>query len=104
MQYYPTEKTGFELNAENAALLQLTEAFDEGSFEFIEAFCEKFSCDEPSLVDTTYERGGYVQGLSGWDEGKEYIGFDPGFVSESVEEALEDVGIMLEHAEYSQLG
>jgi len=103
MQFYPRERVGFELSAENAAALQLTEAFEDPYEDFSAVFSEKYGCDEPEVVDTTYERGGYIQGLEGWDWDKEYIAFDPDYIKLELETALEEAGIVLEHASYSQL-
>jgi len=113
MQYYPQHYYGFEVNGTVAEQLKLTEAFDayEMSYDeegFFEGFEKKFGIEPYKFADTTYERGGYVQGLSGFDWDKTYVCFDPTQVGddrwEKLLDVLDELGIDIEEGQWSELG
>jgi hypothetical protein len=112
MQYYPQHFFGFSIDGQTAAKLQLTEAFDtyEMSYEedgFFEGFEEKFGIDPYQFADTTYERGGYVQGLTGFDWDRTYVCFHPtttgGEKWKKMVAALQELSIDIEEGRWSQL-
>lgn len=112
MQFYPQHYFGFAIDEEVAEKLQLTEAFDmyEMSYdenEFFEGFNEKFGIEPYRFTDTTYERGGYVQGLTGFDWDSTYVCFDRTQAGdekwEKMIRALSELDIPVEEGEWSQL-
>tara|TARA_R110002020_G_scaffold79278_4_gene198858 strand:- start:76 stop:417 length:342 start_codon:yes stop_codon:yes gene_type:complete len=113
MQYYPQHYYGFAVDGEVAERLQLNEAYDtyEMSYEeegFFEGFVEKFGIEPYKFADTTYERGGYVQGLSGFDYDKTYLCFAPAQIGGEkwiqMLETLEKLDIIVEEGRWSELG
>ena len=112
MQYYPQHFFGFALDEKVAEKLQLTEAFDnyEMSYEedaFFEGFGQRFGVEPYKFTDTTYERGGYVQGLTGFEWDKTYLCFADTQVGdnqwEKMSEALSSLGIDIEEGQWSEL-
>ena len=81
-------------------------SYDE--MPFFEGFENKFGIEPYKFADTTYERGGYVQGLSGFDWYKTYVCFDPSQTGddkwEKMLSALLDAGIDVEEGHWSELG
>tara|TARA_Y100000593_G_scaffold93760_1_gene189921 strand:- start:30 stop:371 length:342 start_codon:yes stop_codon:yes gene_type:complete len=113
MQYYPQHYYGFAVDGDVAEKLQLNEAYDtyEMSYDeegFFEGFEKKFGIEPYKFADTTYERGGYVQGLSGFDYDKTYLCFAPsqarGDKWAQMLETLEDLDITIEEGHWSELG
>ena len=113
MQYYPQHYYGFAVDGEVAEKLQLNEAYDtyEMSYDeegFFEGFEKKFGIEPYKFADTTYERGGYVQGLSGFDYDKTYLCFAPsqtgGDKWAQMLETLEELDITIEEGRWSELG
>jgi len=113
LQYYPQHYFGFAVDNSVAEKLQLTEAFDsyEMSYDedgFFDQFEEKFGVGPYKFTDTTYDRGGYVQGLSGFDWDKIYVCFDPTQVGddrwEKMLTTLKDVDILIQEGHWSELG
>jgi|10_taG_2_1085330.scaffolds.fasta_scaffold34265_1 hypothetical protein len=113
MQYYPQHFFGFALNENVAEKLDLTEAFDsyEMSYEedlFFEGFDTKFGIEPYKFADTTYERGGYVQGLQGFDWDTTYVCFHPATSGDdrwrTMVSRLSELGIEMEEGHWSQLG
>jgi len=113
MQYYPQHYYGFEVNDTVADQLQLAEAFDtyEMSYDeesFFEGFEKKFGIEPYKFADTTFERGGYVQGLTGFEWDKTYLCFATTQAGddrwEKMLETLNDVGIDIEEGHWSELG
>jgi hypothetical protein len=113
MQYYPQHFFGFAVNGDVAEKLQLDEAFDtyEMSYDeegFFNGFEEKFGIEPYKFADTTYERGGYVQGLSGFEYDKTYVCFDPtqagGSKWPQMLATLEKLDIVVEEGRWSELG
>ena len=113
MQYYPQHYYGFAVDNNVAEKLQLNEAFDnyEMSYDegaFFDGFEERYGVEPYKFADTTYERGGYVQGLSGFDWDKTYVCFDPTQTGDDrwnkMITALEEVGIFVEEGHWSELG
>jgi len=113
MQYYPQHYFGFAVDNNIAEKLQLNEAYDtyEMSYDedaFFEGFEEKFGIEPLKFADTTYERGGYVQGLSGFKWDKTYICFDPTQTGDDrwqkMLDSLREVGIDVEEGHWSELG
>ena len=104
---------GFIVDNEVAGHLQLTEAFDtyEMSYDedsFFDKFEESFGIAPYKFADTTYERGGYVQGLEGFEWDTTYICFHPASVGdakwENMISKLDTMGISMEEGRWSQLG
>jgi len=113
MQFYPQHYYGFAVNEEVAERLQLNEAYDayEMSYDeadFFEGFVEKYGIEPYKFADTTYERGGYVQGLNGFEWDKTYVCFDPSQTGDDkwqkMIDALCEVGIDIEEGHWSELG
>tara|TARA_R110002074_G_scaffold14595_6_gene50238 strand:- start:13 stop:354 length:342 start_codon:yes stop_codon:yes gene_type:complete len=113
MQFYPQHFMGFIVNNETAGNLQLTEAFDsyEMSYDedsFFDKFEESYGVAPYKFADTTYERGGYVQGLEGFEWDTTYICFHPTSVGdakwENMISKLENLGIFMQEGRWSQLG
>jgi hypothetical protein len=113
MQFQPQHFMGFIVNTETAGQLQLTEAFDEYemSYEedsFFDKFEETFGVTPYKFTDTTYERGGYVQGLRGFEWDSTYVCFHPASVGdmkwENMISKLENLGIFMQEGHWSQLG
>ena len=113
MQYYPQHYFGFAVDGAVAEKLQLNEAFDtyEMSYDeegFFDGFEKKFGIEPYKFADTTYERGGYVQGLSGFEWDKTYICFDPTQTGDdkwtSMLETLQALDIVVEEGYWSELG
>tara|TARA_R110000824_G_scaffold67912_4_gene175894 strand:+ start:2519 stop:2860 length:342 start_codon:yes stop_codon:yes gene_type:complete len=113
MQYYPQHFFGFVIDNQTAEKLQLTEVYEtyEMSYDeegFFERFEERFGIDPYKLADTTYERGGYVQSLSGFDWDKTYVCFHPASTGDDkwqkMVSALQELGIPVEEGKWSQLG
>jgi len=112
MQYYPQHFFGFALNEDVAKKLQLTEAFDnyEMSYDeegFCEGFENKYGVEPYTFADTTYERGGYVQGLQGFEWDNTYVCFHPATAGDdkwnTMVLQLENLGIDIEEGRWSQL-
>ena len=113
MQYYPQHYYGFAVDGDIAERLQLNEAYDryEMTYEendFFDGFEEKFGIEPYKFADTTYERGGYVQGLSGFDWDKTYICFAPTQTGDDkwrlMIDSLLELGIDIEEGTWSELG
>ena len=113
MQYYPQHYYGFVVDNNVAESLQLNEAYDtyEMSYDedpFFEGFEEKFGIEPFKFADTTFERGGYVQGLSGFDWDKVYLCFDPTQTGDDkwqkMLSSLKEIGIDIEEGRWSELG
>jgi hypothetical protein len=113
MQFYPQHFIGFAVNEEVAEQLQLTEAFNsyEMSYEeddFFDQFESKFGVVPYKFTDTTYEKGGYVQGLQGFDWDSVYVCFHPATAGDkkwdNMASQLEKLGIPLNEGRWSQLG
>ena len=80
MQYSPQHYFGFVIDNEVAEKLKLDEAFDlyEMSYDdepFFEGFRANYGIEPYRFADTTYQRGGYVQGLTGFEWDKVYLCF-----------------------------
>ena len=112
MHYYPQHYFGFAVDNKVAEKLQLNEAFDtyEMSYDeddFFDGFQEKFGIEPYKFADTTFERGGYVQGLSGFDWDKTYLCFAPsqaaGAKWQKMTQSLEEAGIIVEEGRWSEL-
>tara|TARA_B100001250_G_C19777860_1_gene780436 strand:+ start:1387 stop:1728 length:342 start_codon:yes stop_codon:yes gene_type:complete len=113
MQFYPQHYYGFIVNEEIAERLKLNEAYDtyEMSYDeepFFNEFESKFGIEPYKFADTTYERGGYVQGLSGFEWDKTYLCFDPSQVGDDKWEKmlinLSDMGVDVAEGHWSELG
>ena len=113
MQYFPQHYFGFAVDGDVAEKLQLNEAFDtyEMSYDeeaFFDGFQKRYGVEPYKFADTTYERGGYVQGLSGFDWDSTYLCFHPATTSgekwNSMVEVLNDLGIEIDEGRWSQLG
>jgi len=113
MHHSPQHYLGFILDSTVAAKLQLTEAFDayEVSYDedgFFEGFENKYGIEPYKFTDTTYERGGYVQGLQGFKWDNTYVCFHPASAGDdkwnTMVSELEELGIPIEEGRWSQLG
>tara|TARA_R100001594_G_scaffold51807_2_gene85286 strand:+ start:6052 stop:6393 length:342 start_codon:yes stop_codon:yes gene_type:complete len=113
MQFYPQHYYGFAVDGDVAEKLQLTEAYDEYEMsydeeDFFAGFRDKFGIEPYKFADTTYERGGYVQGLDGFDWDRTYVCFDPSQTGDTkwnnMLDALSELGIDVEEGHWSQLG
>ena len=76
--------------------------------EFFYGFEERYGIEPYKFADTTYERGGYVQGLSGFDWDKTYVCFDPAQAGDGrwkkMLNSLAELGIDIEEGTWSELG
>jgi len=113
MQYHPQHYFGFAVDGSVAEKLQLNEAFDvyEMSYDegdFFDGFENRFGIEPYKFADTTYERGGYVQGLIGFDWDKTYLCFDPAQVGDDrwnqMISTLDQLGGEIEEGKWSELG
>ena len=113
MQYCPQHYLGFAVDGEVAEKLQLNEAFDayEMSYDeedFFDGFEEKYGIEPYKFADTTYARGGYVQGLIGFDWDKTYVCFAPSQAGDDkwdkMISALQECGVIVEEGKWSELG
>jgi len=113
LQYYPQHYYGFVVDNDVARRLELAEAYDvyEMSYDeehFFEGFQEKYGVEPYKFADTTYERGGYVQGLNGFEWDKTYICFAPSQAGDDrwnkMLFALEEAGILMQEGKWSELG
>ena len=112
MHYHPQHFFGFALDTDTAEKLELTEAFNvyEMSYEendFFDQFVEKFGIEPYKFADTTYERGGYVQGLTGFEWDKTYICFAPTQTGDDkwkkMLSVLEELDVTVEEGRWSEL-
>ena len=112
MQYCPQHYFGFAVDNDIAEKLQLNEAFDEQEMsydegDFFDGFQDKFGVEPYKFADTTYERGGYVQGLTGFDWDKTYVCFAPSQVGgqkwKEMAQTLENLGVALKEGKWSEL-
>tara|TARA_R110000824_G_scaffold142003_7_gene308905 strand:- start:10 stop:351 length:342 start_codon:yes stop_codon:yes gene_type:complete len=113
MHYYPQHYFGFAVDGKVAEKLQLNEAYDtyEMSYDeepFFDGFEAKFGVEPYKFADTTYQRGGYVQGLTGFEWDKTYICFMPTQAGddrwEQMLEVLSTFNISVEEGYWSELG
>jgi hypothetical protein len=113
MHYSPQHYFGFEVDIDVAEKLNLDEAFDiyEMSYDdeqFFEGFREHYGIEPFRFIDTTYERGGYVQGLSGFEWDRVYLCFAPTQTGDDKWDTmvtnLAQVGIGMVEARWSELG
>jgi len=113
MQFYPQHYYGFVVDEGVADKLQLNEAYDtyEMSYDeepFFDEFESKFGIGPYKFADTTYERGGYVQGLTGFDWDKTYVCFDPSQTGDDkwnrMITTLSEAGVNVEEGRWSELG
>ena len=113
MQYYPQHYYGFVVNNTVAQQLTLNEAYDtyEMSYDeeqFFDEFYERYGIEPYKFTDTTYERGGYVQGLQGFEWDSVYLCFHPASTGDekwnNMVSDLENLGISMQEGRWSQLG
>tara|TARA_Y100000593_G_scaffold63576_1_gene117499 strand:+ start:1889 stop:2230 length:342 start_codon:yes stop_codon:yes gene_type:complete len=113
MQYYPQHYYGFIVDNSVAELLDLSEAYDAYEMaydeeQFFDQFENKFGVSPYQFTDTTYERGGYVQGLQGFDWDSTYVCFHPATAGDekwnNMISKLQKLGIPMEEGRWSQLG
>ena len=113
MHYYPQHFLGFVVNEEVAEQLELTEAFNiyEMSYdedEFFDQFEDRFGIPPYQFTDTTYHKGGYVQGLQGFNWDSTYVCFHPATAGDekwnNMVSQLEEIGISMHEGRWSQLG
>jgi len=81
-------------------------SYDEDAF--FDGFEDKYGIEPYKFTDTTYERGGYVQGLSGFDWDKVYVCFDPTQTGDDkwqkMIDSLNEVDVDIEEGHWSELG
>ena len=113
MHFYPQRFLGFVVDEEVAQQLDLLSAFNsyEMSYEeddFFDQFEDKFGIIPYQFTDTTYEKGGYVQGLQGFDWDNTYVCFHPATAGDerwnNMVSQLEKLGIPVQEGSWSQLG
>ena len=90
MQFYPQKSTGFVINHELAEELELTDELllweeEANELPLIEAIEERFGVEPERIRHFEYSRGGYVQGLQGFDYDSTYVLFDEYTVNYSSE-------------------
>tara|TARA_R110000824_G_scaffold36415_1_gene113293 strand:- start:1018 stop:1359 length:342 start_codon:yes stop_codon:yes gene_type:complete len=112
MQYCPQHYYGFIVDSSVAEQLNLNEAYDtyEMSYDedqFFDGFHKKYGVQPYKFTDTTYERGGYVQGLSGFEWDKTYLCFAATQAGDSRWQdmiiSLEEEGVTVEEGTWSEL-
>ena len=114
MQFYPQSKTGFAISESVAEALGLADEYvmwQKGydHVEFCNAFGERFGVQPDNITHFQYTRGGYVQGLSGFDWDQTYVLFDDYNKGndnwEPMKEKIEgDFGFTFENGTWSELG
>ena len=101
MQYYPKTMKGLLLNEDVAEQLGLLEEYqlyqeDYDYDPFNEAFNEKYGVEPEYPKDFEWKKGGYVQGLQGFDWDREYLLFDTWVEEQHPEEWEKFIAIMEE--------
>ena len=113
MQFYPQHFLGFEVNEEVAEQLQLESAFNsyEMSYdedEFFDQFEDRYGVSPYQFTDTTYQKGGYVQSLQGFEWDSVYVCFHPASAGDdkwdNMVSKLKKLGIPMQEGKWSQLG
>ena len=113
MHFFPQHFLGFAVDEEVAEQLDLIEAYNtyEMSYDeddFFDQFESKFGITPYQFTDTTYERGGYVQGLQGFEWDNTYVCFHPATAGDekwkNMVTKLEQLGIPIYEGRWSQLG
>lgn len=115
MQFYPQHYFGFQLDDEVAAELGLLEEYEDAQANwrhedmFFEAFEEKFGVYPEKFQDTTYRRGGEIQGLEGFEWDTTYLCFDPDSRDSNAWTEMEnrlqtETTITLQEGRWSELG
>ena len=82
MEYYPQRNKGFVIDYDLAEELEIADEFlewEEGYNDapLLEIFEEKYGVAPENVTFFEYDRGGYVQGLQGFDYDAAYVLFDP---------------------------
>ena len=115
MQFYPMRKKGFIFNedvAEELGVLQEYQLYQE-DYDYDplkEAFNEKYGVEPEYPKHFKWEKGGYVQGLQGFDWDVEYLLFDDWVVEQCPEEwdkfinTMEEMDIDVIEGSWSELG
>ena len=115
MQFYPQRKKGFIFNedvAEELGILNEYQMYQE-DYDYdplIEAFNQKFGVEPEYPKHFKWEKGGYVQGLQGFDWDTEYLLFDTYVEQQYPDEwdkfinSLEEMDIDLIEGSWSELG
>ena len=113
MQYYPQNKTGFLITEDIAEELGLRELYEHWESEWdYDPFCmefeEKFGVYPDRIQHFECERGGEVQGLSGFDYDCTYVLFsDYDKKNEKWDymvQKLQEQNILFEDGRWSELG
>ena len=115
MQYYPMRKKGFIFNEDVAEQLGLLEEYklyqeDYDYDPLNEAFNEKFGVEPEYPKHFEWEKGGYVQGLQGFDWDVEYLLFDDWSIEQSADAwdkfttTMEEMDIEIFEGSWSELG
>ncbi len=81
MQFYPQKNKGFVINHDVAEELEISDELILWEEEYneaplIEAIQERFGVEPERVRHFEYSRGGYVQGLQGFDYDSTYVLFD----------------------------
>jgi hypothetical protein len=104
MYFSPRSANGFKINDEIAQQIGLFEEFriyaDDWDYDpFCFAFKEKYNTEPDEIKFFEYERGGYIQGLEGFEYDEFYVLFsDHGDLSGL------PIDIEVEYGEWSELG
>ena len=115
MEYYPQRKKGFIFNEDVADELGILEEYQiyQNDYDYdplIEVFNQKFGVEPEYPKHFKWERGGYVQGLQGFDLDTEYLLFDDWVVEQCPEEwdkfitIMEEMDIDVIEGSWSELG
>ena len=115
MEYYPQRKKGFIFNEDVADQLGILEEYQiyQNDYDYdplIEVFNQKFGVEPEYPKYFKWEKGGYVQGLQGFDWDTEYLLFDTYVEQQYPDEwdkfinSLEEMDIDLIEGSWSELG
>ena len=115
MEYYPQRNKGFAIDYDLAEELEIADEFlewEEGSNDaaLLEIFEEKYGVEPEKVTLFEYARGGYVQGLQGFDYDATYVLFDTHTETTNPEEwdnlisILEDKDVDVIEGSWAELG
>ena len=106
MHYSPQRASGFKIDEEVAEGLGLLKEYkvwkDDWDYDaFCDAFEEKYGAKPSELKEFEYQRGGYIQGLEGFEYDADYV-----LWSEWGEDPPSELpnDLLLEEATWAELG
>ena len=115
MQYYPQSRKGFVIDYDLAEQLNFLDEFvlweeEYNELPLMEVIEEKLGVEPIGVQHFEYVRGGYVQGLQGFDYDTSYILFDQDSEQiypeewETLINTLEENDVNVVHGSWAELG